>query len=80
MSPATLRDGAALLDEFARATYPTDVFLPPSGEDLAAVNALLKRERGHQLDGIAAECYRRAIALCAKRLRDEADEIEDATA
>lgn len=70
------REAAALVDERADEIYPRDVFLPPSPQDFAAINALLQRERGHQLDGIAAECMRRAYAGAARQLRERADEIE----
>lgn len=69
-----LRDAADALAEFAVETYPEDVFLGPGEDDYAAINALLLRERGHQLDGVSADCYRRALALAGRLLRDRADE------
>jgi hypothetical protein len=57
------------------AIYPRDVFIPPTRETLDEVNALLKRERGHQLDGIAAECMRRAYASAAHLIRQRAQDI-----
>ena len=61
---------ADLIEARAEEVYPRDVFVPPTSDDLAEVNALLQRERGHQLDGIAAECYRRAYASIATQIRD----------
>ena len=72
----TLRDAADEAEEFATETYALDIFRKPSPEDYAAINALLDRERGHKLDGVAADCYRRAIGLTAKRLRETASDIE----
>ena len=69
-----LREAADAVAEFAGETYPADVFLKPSEGDYDAINALLSRERGHQLDGVAADCYRRALALAGRLLRERADE------
>lgn len=73
-----LRESAAELEHLGAQVYPEDVFIPPTRRTLHEVNQLLQRERGHMLDGIAAECYRRAIRLCAHRLRELAD-AEQAT-
>ena len=73
-----LRKAADALAEFAGETYPADVFLKPSEGDYAAINALLNRERGHQLDGVSADCYRRALALAGRLLRERADETGEA--
>ena len=75
-----LREAADALAEFAVETYPEDVFLGPGEDDYAAINALLLRERGHQLDGVAADCYRRALALAGRLLRERADEAGEADA
>lgn len=75
-----LREAADALVEFAGETYPTDVFLKPSRADYDAINALLNRERGHQLDGVAADCYRRALALAGRLLRERADEAGETDA
>ena len=72
-----LQEAADALATFAGETYPEDVFLKPSRADYDAINALLNRERGHQLDGVAADCYRRALALAGRLLRDRATRIEN---
>ena len=61
---------AAELDQRADEVYPEDIFPKPSSDYYAEVNALLKRERGHQLDRIAADCYRRALRGAASAIRD----------
>lgn len=68
-----LRDAAAGLEEFAEETYARDIFIKPSSQDYVEINALLKRERGHMLDGVSADCYRRALAVGAHELRARAD-------
>ena len=72
----TLRDAADEAEEFATETYALDIFRKPTTADYKAINGLLLRERGHELDGVAADCYRRAIGLTAKRLRETASDIE----
>mgnify|MGYP001146256919 CR=1 FL=1 len=74
------REVADFIAERGEAIYPRDVFLPPSKEDLYEVNALLERERGHQLDGIAAECMRRAYAAAAALVRERAESPCDVSA
>jgi hypothetical protein len=71
------REAAELLERARDDYYPTDVFIPPTSEQYAEVNALLKRERGHQLDGIAADILRHGYSTAARILREHADEIED---
>lgn len=61
---------AAELDQRADEVYPEDIFPKPSSDYYAEVNALLKRELGHQLDRIAADCYRRALRGAASAIRD----------
>lgn len=60
-----VRAAAAHLLEQADRIYPTDVFLPPTAQDYEEINSLLKRERGHQLDGVAADVTRRAYTVAA---------------
>lgn len=60
---------ADAIEARAEEVYPRDVFIPPTKDDFAAINALLQRERGHQLDGVAAECCRRAYASVAAQIR-----------
>lgn len=72
-----LLEAADEMDAFADMTYSADIFVRPTDKDYAAINALLHRERGHKLDGVAADCYSRAIHVQAARLRDHAaDEVE----
>ncbi len=75
-----LREAAAIIETFSAETYPADVFVPPSREAYAEINALLKRERGHYLDAVAADCYRRALANAARVLREVADDRIEAEA
>jgi hypothetical protein len=72
------REAAELIEQARDSRYPTDIFISPTSKQYAEINALLKRERGHQLDGIAADCMRRAYTAAANLLRDYAYEIEDA--
>jgi hypothetical protein len=75
-----LRDAADEADRFADETYPDDIFRRPTSDDYAAINALLLRELGHQLDGVAADCMHRAIRVQAGQLRERAARIrEDGT-
>ena len=71
------REVADYVAEQGEELYPRDVFPPPSRQTWAAVNDLLRRERGHQLDGIAAECMRRAYAGAARRIRERAEDTDD---
>lgn len=64
---------ADAIEERAELVYPRNVFIEPTEEQFAEINALLQRERGHQLDGIAAECYRRAYASVALFVREYDD-------
>lgn len=73
-----LRKAAEAVRTFAADTYPEDIFRAPSVEDYREINALLSRERGHMLDGVAADCYRRALAIGARELDVLADEAEEA--
>ena len=74
---AAIREAATFIEDVRDEVYPRDVFIPPTKQQFAEINALLKRERGHQLDGVAAECYRRALTLATVELRRWADEIEE---
>lgn len=72
-----LLSAANEMDAFADMAYSPDIFVRPTEQDYAKINALLQRERGHQLDGVAADCYSRAIKVQAARLRERAvDEAE----
>lgn len=75
--PATYREAADFLEKFGAETYPTDLFIRPTTEQYAQINALLKRERGHQLDGVAADCMRHAYRVAAHLLRERADDLEE---
>lgn len=70
------REAAELLGQTRDEVYPADVFIPPTHQQYAEINALLKRERGHQLDGIAADIMRRAYSTAARVLREHADDVE----
>lgn len=72
-----LLSAADEMDAFADMAYSPEIFVRPTEQDYAKINALLQRERGHQLDGVAADCYSRAIKVQAARLRERAaDEAE----
>lgn len=75
-----LLEAADDLVAFAEDMYSPVLFRRPSSDDYAEVNALLQRERGHMLDGIAADCYQRAINVQAGRLREMAAEDSPAPA
>ena len=55
----------------AAQVYPPDVFVPPTGAQYAEINALLKRERGHMLDGITGDVMRRAHAGIVHEIRND---------
>lgn len=61
---------AACIEHRAAVVYAPDIFIKPTTEQYAEINALLKRERGHQLDGIAADVMRRAHAAIAAEIRE----------
>lgn len=65
----TIADG---MDRFAEEAYGEHLFQRPTKEDYAAINDLLKRERGHQLDCVSADVMSRAIKGRAQALRDAA--------
>lgn len=72
-----LLEAADDAERFADETYSPRIFRRPTKQDYAAINDLLQRERGHMLDGVAADCYSRAIHVQAARLRVRAaDEVE----
>lgn len=72
-----VREAADMLAGFGEETYARDVFVPPTSEQYAEINALLKRERGHQLEAIAADCMRRAYATAARLLRESAADLDE---
>jgi len=72
----TIRAMAERIDASATEIYPEDIWPTPTSADYDEINALLKRERGHQLDPVAADCMRRAFHVIARMLRDTADDIE----
>lgn len=74
---AGVRAAAERLAEVPDEVYPTDIFKLPTTEDFAEINALLQRERGHQLDGVAAYCMRHAYATAAQMLSRLAREMEE---
>lgn len=70
----TLREEADDLDAFREGAYGPDLFRRPTKDDYAAINHLLLTERGHMLDGVAADLMDRAIKVQAERLRERAVE------
>ena len=72
---ATIDRLAAAIVNRADVVYPRDIFIPPSSEQYAEINALLKRERGHMLDGVGADIMRRAHLSIAAELLDDPDEF-----
>lgn len=68
-----LREAADDLDEFRTFTYGEDMFVRPTTDEYAAINAVLKREFEHGTDRIAADCMDRAIKYQADRLRARAE-------
>ena len=55
----------------ASQVYPPDIFVSPTSVQYDEINALLKRERGHMLDGIAGDVMRRAHAGIVHEIRDD---------
>jgi len=71
-----LREAADAAMLFAATVYAPDIFPRPTSAEYAEINKVLLDAFGHQLDGVAADCYSRAITVQARLLRERADDIE----
>lgn len=61
---------AGEINALADAAYGEDLFERPSKQDYAEINALLQRERGHQLDRVSADVMHRALSMVAEFMRN----------